>query len=258
MPSAISINYLSEAMIESPFPPTELALAEPNGLLAQGGDLSPRTLLNAYALGIFPWFGANEPILWWTPDPRLVLDPAKVHRPRSLKKFLSRSAWKITRDAAFERVISACASPRADQNGTWIHQDMIEAYCALHQLRYAHSIEVVDASGDLVGGLYGVRIQGIFFGESMFSRASNASKVALLALCHWCLHDDINLIDCQMPSEHLVNLGAELVTRKDFENRLCQAINRETVNADQCAAPWVSTQEDCASANNAVWAKDLV
>lgn len=245
-------------MTESPFPPTELALTEPNGLLAQGGDLAPGTLLNAYSQGIFPWFGPNDPILWWTPDPRLVLDPTRIHRPRSLKKFLKHCPWKVTCDVAFERVISECAAPRADQNGTWIHRDMRDAYCALHQRGYAHSVEVVDTAGNVVGGLYGVRIQGLFFGESMFSRVANGSKVALLALCYWCVRSGIGLIDCQVPSDHLLNLGAQLITRKDFENRLRQAINWETVDVGRSAEPWLSSPACCAGANNAVWAKELV
>ncbi|GMV30909.1 MAG: leucyl/phenylalanyl-tRNA--protein transferase [Rhodanobacteraceae bacterium] len=201
------------------FPPVEAALHEPNGLLAAGGDLRPARLLQAYAHGIFPWFSPGEPILWWSPDPRMVFPTGAMHVPRRLARWLRGCDWHIRADTDFAGVVHACAAPRAGQSGTWITPDMRAAYTKLHELGHAHSVEVY-AENDCVGGIYGVAIGRMFYGESMFSRASNASKVALLALaCR--LHDwGWPLVDAQVTSEHLQTLGAVALPRADFCRRI--------------------------------------
>jgi leucyl/phenylalanyl-tRNA--protein transferase len=199
------------------FPDVDYAMIQPNGLLAVGGDLSPERLLHAYRQGIFPWFSEGQPILWWAPDPRAVLLPAAIRISSSLRKTLRREVFEVHFDRAFPRVIQACAAPRAQQNDTWITGDMIAAYCALHERGYAHSVECWK-DGELVGGLYGVAIGRIFFGESMFSRVSDASKVALVALCQ----SGYELIDCQLPSDHLKRLGAIDLPRRTFMRLLHQ------------------------------------
>jgi len=169
---------------DAPFPPAEAALREPNGLLAVGGDLSPRRLLRAYRSGAFPWYGEGQPILWWSPDPRAVLLPERVRVSRSLRRTLRRGLFRVTVDRAFDAVIEACATvPRPGQDGTWITPEMAAAYRRLHRLGHAHSVEAWTRDGELAGGLYGVAIGRVFFGESMFSRRSDASKVALVTLC---------------------------------------------------------------------------
>lgn len=193
------------------FPDTDFALDEPNGLLAAGGDLSPERLLCAYRKGIFPWFSDGQPILWWSPNPRAVLYPEAFHVSRSLKRVLHRGVFQVTQDFAFSKVIRLCGGPRAVQDGTWITAEMIAAYTHLHRLGHAHSIECW-REGRLVGGLYGVAIGSVFFGESMFSIESNASKVALAALCD----QSYAIIDCQLPSDHLMRLGAVKTSRKAF------------------------------------------
>ena len=197
------------------FPPIESALDEPNGLIAAGGDLSPLRLLDAYRHGIFPWYCAGEPILWWSPASRMVFDTANVHVPRRLARWLRGCDWTIRADTAFADVMRACAAPRVHERGTWITPAMLDAYCGLHQLGYAHSIEVYD--GDmLVGGIYGIAIGRMFFGESMFSAAANGSKVALIALCR-VLHDwGFPLLDAQVASDHLCTLGAFEMPRARF------------------------------------------
>src|SRR5215468_6190433 len=167
----------------APFPPIERALREPNGLLAAGGDLSAERLLDAYRHGIFPWYSEGEPILWWSPDPRMVFATDRVHVSTRLRRWLRRCDWRIGADCAFATVVRACAAPRRGRAGTWITRDMFEAYRRLHELGHAHSIEVRDPGGRLVGGIYGVAVGTMFFGESMFSAATNGSKVALIALC---------------------------------------------------------------------------
>jgi leucyl/phenylalanyl-tRNA--protein transferase len=209
------------------FPSTSRALAEPNGLLAAGGDLSPATLLDAYRRGIFPWFNEGDPILWWTPDPRAVLIPEALYINRTLRKALKKSVLKLSVNRAFDEVIRACAAPRREQMGTWIHPDMISAYATLHRRGFAHSFEIW-SDDELVGGLYGLRLGDIFFGESMFSRVPNASKIALIALVHVSTLTDIALIDCQMPSEHLTSMGACLLPRTEFENILQQHIHTDS------------------------------
>jgi leucyl/phenylalanyl-tRNA--protein transferase len=200
------------------FPDPQFAETEPNGLLALGGDLSPERLLAAYRQGVFPWYSQGQPLLWWSPDPRLVLFPERLHLSRSLGKALRQTQAEIRFDHSFGQVIRACAAPRARQDGTWINPEMLAAYSELHRLGHAHSVEVWQA-GELVGGLYGIALGRIFFGESMFSRAENASKMALAGLVH-ALGNRLDLIDCQVRTLHLVSLGAEEIPRQDFLQRL--------------------------------------
>ena len=223
--------------MHNPFPPTSQALDEPNGLLAVGGDLEPSTLLCAYAQGIFPWFESDQEILWWSPDPRLTLRSDAIHISRSLKKAIRQCDWRLQYDTAFEDVVSHCA--HADRNqpeaGTWITPDMQAAYCALHDLGVAHSVEVYEAD-ILIGGLYGILLGDMFFGESMFSLQSNASKMAFVGLTKLCRDHGIEVIDCQVHNEHLVSLGAQTMPRKDFENHLRDAI--KTPMTDVFANPF--------------------
>jgi len=207
---------LDDTASDSDFPDPRLAETEPNGLLAIGGDLSVTRLLNAYRSGIFPWFSAGEPFLWWSPDPRLLLFPGKIHISRSLRKTLRRGSYRTTFDEAFSDVITNCATtPRQEQPGTWIINEMIDAYIELHHHGYAHSVEVWHEN-KLVGGLYGVAIGSAFYGESMFSLMSNASKIALVALARKLQHDGFHFIDCQMETPHLLSLGAETLSREKF------------------------------------------
>ena len=208
-----------------PFPPTSAALEDPNGLLAVGGDLSAARLLEAYQRGIFPWYEPGEPILWWTPQPRAVLRPAEFHESKSLRKFLKTNEWRVEYDLRFEQVINACAAPSPGREETWISDDMKAAYVELHRLGYAHSVEVID-NDRLIGGLYGVKLGRVFFGESMFSKESNASKVALHAICKKELLGPLSLIDCQMPNAHLQSLGMTLITRSEFEHILASEIKQ--------------------------------
>jgi len=201
------------------FPPVETALIEPNGLLAAGGDLSAERLLSAYRRGIFPWYSPGEPLLWWSPDPRMVLFPEEVRISRSLNRILKSPNYEIRLDSAFAKVIEACAAPREDGGGTWISAEMQTAYRRLHQLGYAHSVETwidLEGQGTLVGGLYGVAIGRVFYGESMFSRLSNASKIGLAHLCRFLERRGFVVIDCQMNTAHLASLGAREIPRQDF------------------------------------------
>lgn len=198
-----------------PFPPPSRALTEPDGLLAAGGSLTPRRLLRAYRLGIFPWYSPGQPILWWSPNPRLVLFPECVRISRSLRKTIRKGLFAVTADTAFDRVIEACAGPRAGNPGTWITPEMHRAYGRLHRLGHAHSIETW-RQGELAGGLYGVAVGRAFFGESMFSRASDASKVALVALALQLRRWDWAVIDCQVRTAHLSSLGAVDIPRATF------------------------------------------
>jgi leucyl/phenylalanyl-tRNA--protein transferase len=206
------------------FPPLEHALAQPNGLLAAGGDLSVQRLLAAYGRGIFPWFSESEPILWWSPDPRMVLYPAELRVSRSLRKSLRRDDYEIRVDTEFSTVIHACAEPRSNQTGTWISPAMIAAYCALHKHGYAHSVETW-REGNLMGGLYGVAIGRAFFGESMFSRATDASKLAFVHLVRQLERWQFGIIDCQMRTAHLASLGAREIGRAQFARALPQLVN---------------------------------
>jgi leucyl/phenylalanyl-tRNA--protein transferase len=197
------------------FPDPRTALAEPNGLLAFGGDLSPLRLLTAYANGIFPWYNENEPILWWSPDPRCVFDTDALRPNRSLRRTLRGKAWSVTVNRAFPQVMHACAAPRPGQYGTWISPAMIDAYAALHELGCAHSVEVWEEER-LVGGIYGVSIGRLFCGESMFSAQSGGSKLALCALAALLRDWGFPLIDAQVSNPHLLGLGAEEVSRATF------------------------------------------
>lgn len=202
------------------FPAPELA--EPDGLLAVGGDLSPRRLLLAYSMGIFPWFNAGDPILWWSPDPRCILEPGRLTVSRSLAKLLRRETFSVTFDRAFREVITSCAQVRqSGGEGTWITGEMLEAYCRLHEMGFAHSVECWQGEG-LAGGLYGVCLGRCFFGESMFHRAANASKVAFASLAHRLEAQGFELIDCQLPTLHLKSLGAGEIPREEFLRRLRQ------------------------------------
>lgn len=211
----------------APFPPAERALREPDGLLAIGGDLSPSRLLNAYRHGIFPWYGPGQPILWWSPDPRMVFDTATFRLPSRFRRSLRRLDWEVRFDTCFEAVIDACATiPRGGEAGTWITAEMRQAYLALHRLGHAHSVEVFSGE-DLVGGLYGVGIGRMFFGESMFSAASGGSKIALAALARRLAHAGCPLLDAQVANPHLQRLGGTPMPRIRF----LQALN------GLCAAP---------------------
>lgn len=198
-----------------PFPPVESALTEPDGLLAAGGSLTIKRLTDAYRHGIFPWFNEGDPILWWSPDPRAVLRPPLVHVSHSLRKRLRREAFLITIDRAFARVLDGCAAPRASDAGTWLSPAMRRAYEALHAAGLAHSIEVW-MDGELAGGVYGVAIGRMFFGESMFTRRTDASKIAMVRLCAQLDRWRFPLIDCQLETEHLVSLGAAALPRARF------------------------------------------
>ena len=207
-----------------PFPSLDFALREPNGLLAAGGDLSTQRLLEAYRGGIFPWFNPGDPILWWSPDPRMVLLPSEFKLSRSLHKTLKKRAFEIRIDTVFQTVMQNCAAPRQDQAGTWIGPQIITAYTQLHQLGIAHSIETW-RDGELVGGLYGLAIGRMFYGESMFSRATDASKIALAHLVQQLERWDFEMIDCQMNTAHLASLGAREIPRAEFIQRLGKLVN---------------------------------
>ncbi|MFP5403772.1 MAG: leucyl/phenylalanyl-tRNA--protein transferase [Gammaproteobacteria bacterium] len=213
----------------SGFPPVELALTEPNGLLAQGGDLSLPRLLDAYRHGIFPWFNPGEPILWWSPDPRMVLVPGEIRVTRSLAKRARNAGFELRVDSAFAEVMRACAAPRriqssGDAGGTWISPAMVAAYTRLFEAGYAHSVESW-REGRLVGGLYGVAIGRMFFGESMFSREPDASKVALVRLARQLQAWGFGLIDCQMETAHLASLGARTMPRAAFTAKVAELVN---------------------------------
>jgi len=200
---------------QAPFPDVEMAEREPDGLLAVGGDLTATRLINAYRRGIFPWFGDGDPILWWSPNPRTALFPEQLRISRSLYKTLRKGRFSATMDRDFDSVIQACAMPRGRDVGTWLVPDMIAAYRRLHGHGFAHSVEVWQ-DGILAGGLYGVAIGRVFFGESMFTRVSNASKVALVHLCRTLSDRGFRLIDCQVHTGHLIRMGAEQIPREDF------------------------------------------
>jgi leucyl/phenylalanyl-tRNA--protein transferase len=214
------VFQLTERII---FPPPELA--EENGLLAVGGDLSAKRLLLAYSKGIFPWYSAGEPILWWSPSPRLVIIPDEFKVPSRLSRFIKQKKYKVTMDHAFQQVITGCASAADRQDkGTWIDDDMIEAYTLLHEMGYAHSVECW-MDDELVGGLYGLALGKIFFGESMFSRQSNASKVAFVYLAEKLLEKGFDLIDCQLKTEHLMQFGAREIPGAEFQDLLAKSVD---------------------------------
>lgn len=217
------------------FPATEQALDDPNGLLAAGGALSPEWLLAAYRRGIFPWFSDDQPILWWSPSPRCVFFPDEISFSRSLRKTLRRKRYRVTFDQAFSEVMQGCAGPRADESGTWITDDMHHAYQLMHANGHAHSVEAWE-DGELVGGLYGVAIGRVFFGESMFHRATDASKVAFAHLIAQLQLWGCQLVDCQVSNPHLMSLGAQEIPRARFE----AVLQREVVRAP-FPTPWPST-----------------
>jgi leucyl/phenylalanyl-tRNA--protein transferase len=210
-----TLRWLSSADAADRFPPASQALTEPNGLLAAGGDLSPKRLLAAYRRGIFPWYEEGQPILWWSPDPRAVLRPESVKVSRSLRRSLNKGGFELKIDHAFDAVVAACAEPRRYTDATWITREMAAAYAHLHSMGWAHSFESW-RDGELVGGLYGVAIGRVFFGESMFTRATDASKVALVRLAEHLAARSFQLIDCQVASAHVATLGATSLSRADF------------------------------------------
>ena len=198
-----------------PFPPVEQALDQPDGLLAAGGSLTTRRLVDAYRRGIFPWFNEGDPILWWSPDPRTVLRPSQIHVSHSLRKKLRKESFLLTIDRVFTRVLDGCAAPRPGDSGTWLSLPMRRAYASLHAAGLAHSIEVW-MDGELAGGIYGVAIGRMFFGESMFSRRTDASKIAMARLAAQLDRWEFPLIDCQLETHHLLSLGAEQLSRRAF------------------------------------------
>ena len=222
--------YLLSEELSFPSP----RLADSNGLLAVGGDLSMERLVLAYQMGIFPWYSEETPILWWSPDPRLVLFPGDLHISRSLKRVVDKGVFGITFDTAFDRVISECAACRAKGDGTWIVPEMIAAYMKLHEAGVAHSVEAW-CGNDLVGGLYGVSLGKCFFGESMFSRVSNASKVALASLVSFVKKRDFDFVDCQVTNSHLLRMGAKEISRDAFLEMLEKSISGAT-----CHGNWKS------------------
>ncbi len=230
------ITWLNRASLT--FPPLHKALREPNGLLAAGGDLSAERLVAAYRHGCFPWYQDGQPLLWWSPDPRTVLLPNNLHISRSLRKVLRSNQFSVTFDRNFAEIIRACSEPRKDEDGTWITTEMQAAYFELHAQGYAHSVEVWHQD-KLVGGLYGIAIGQLFFGESMFSRMSNASKVGFVTLVNALKGAGFVLIDCQMPTEHLLSLGAASVSRAEFSEYLTNYL--DTTNSMQWLTPPLTT-----------------
>jgi leucyl/phenylalanyl-tRNA---protein transferase len=210
---------------DDPLPPVERALRRPNGLLAAGGGLSVARLVEAYSKGCFPWFNEGEPVLWWSPDPRMVLFPEELHVSKSLRKRLRRGGFTVTADTSFRAVVEGCARPRVLQSGTWITEEMIDAYVDLHEAGYAHAIETwID--GALVGGLYGVAVGRVFFGESMFARVADASKIGFVHLVEQLKRWGFGVVDCQMTTAHLASFGARELARTDFLARVATLTSR--------------------------------
>jgi leucyl/phenylalanyl-tRNA---protein transferase len=226
-----------------PFPPVEQALDQPDGLLAAGGSLTTKRLVDAYRRGIFPWFNEGDPILWWSPDPRTVLRPGRIHLSHSLKKRLRQQSFFVTIDGAFSRVLDGCAAPRPGDAGTWLSAAMRRAYVAMHHAGLAHSIEVW-MDGELAGGVYGVAIGRMFYGESMFTRRTDASKIAMARLAEQLVRWEFPLIDCQLETRHLMSLGAEAIPRRRFVTE----IDRLT---RQAAPHWVLDADLSGSADHA-------
>ena len=230
LPGSFVIPWLDA---DAAFPPLDAALREPNGLLAAGANLSPARIVNAYRRGIYPWYSEGQPLLWWSPDPRMVLFVDEFRMSRSLARRIRRREFEIRCDTAFDEVIASCAhAPREGQDGTWITQDMIDAYSRLHALGYTHSIEAWRDS-ELVGGLYGVALGNVFFGDSMFARATDASKVCLAALVAFLQQCGGGLIDCQQETAHLASMGARPIARKDFARKL-----RELIHSNRPPPGW--------------------
>ena len=228
MDNPVRLHWLDPRNPQQPFPAPALAMRDPNGLLAIGGDLSSVRLLRAYSQGIFPWFNPDEPILWWSPDPRAVLDPRRFHTSRSLARRLRKADFALSFNLAFRQVLDACAAPRARARGTWLSTEMKQSYFQLHALGHAQSIEVWQ-NGKLAGGLYGVSLGRAFFGESMFSRMQDGSKIALHFLCKQLVAWNCELLDCQVGSPHLAMLGAVELPREQFLSQLRTALE----NGDQ-------------------------
>jgi len=219
------ISWISSDDPPDSFPDIETAFDVPDGLLAAGGDLSRDRLIYAYSHGIFPWYDDGQPILWWSPDPRCVLRPEDLHISRRLQRSLRSGKIEIGFNESFDEVIAGCAEDRPGQDGTWITAEMHDAYRTLHAEGWAHSIEVW-SNGKLIGGLYGVAIDRVFFGESMFSRITNASKAAMLALCRVMIDHSFEILDCQVESPHLMSLGASLMPRSAFSSILRKSCSR--------------------------------
>lgn len=239
------IFQLNGTRHDTPFPDPAQAERDPDGLLAIGGDLHPERLMNAYASGVFPWYSEGQPILWWSPDPRTVLYPDKVHVSRSLRRQLRKGGLRLCFDTAFEQVVTECAAPRPDQEGTWLLPEMQVAYTQLHFQGVAHSIELW--RGDtLVGGMYGIGLGRAFFGESMFSRISNASKIVMVYLCERMRIFDYAFLDCQVFNPHLASMGAEDIPRPRFLKELQQAVGRV-----EDPLVWRSPVIDCSEMENA-------
>lgn len=237
------LPWALDARADAPFPPAETALREPDGLLAVGGDLTPVRLLNAYAGGVFPWFSDGQPLLWWSPDPRMVFRTDGVRLSSRFRRSLRANPWVVRADTRFAEVIAACATSfRPGQDGTWITDAMREAYVALHRMGHAHSVEVFEGER-LVGGIYGVAIGQMFFGESMFSAASGGSKVVLAALAHHLAQRGWPLIDAQVENDHLLSMGAEHWPRARF-----LALVREQVRRDAPAGSWTERFGEMAAA----------
>lgn len=220
---------------ESPFPPTDQALDYPQGLLAVGGDLSPTRLINAYRHGIFPWYSEDQPILWWSPEPRCVIYPQTVHMSRRLRRRYNQGHFFLTADQAFDAVIEACAEPRRDHEGTWITAEMKTAFIDLHKTGIAHSVEV-HLGDELVGGIYGIALGRMFFGESMFSKQKDASKIALVALCQQLHQWGYTLMDCQISNPHLLSMGAQEISRPEFNQHLAGASDPDIWGKEFCIA----------------------
>jgi leucyl/phenylalanyl-tRNA--protein transferase len=215
------LYWVRDNVIAGDFPPVSSALKEPDGLLAIGGDLAPERLLHAYSLGIFPWYNEGQPTLWWSPDPRWVLDPGLIKISRSLNKTLNRKIFRVTFDTHFSKVMAQCAAPRKNCHSTWITPDIMQGFNLLHRLGYAHSVECW-SDGMLAGGLYGIAVGRVFFGESMFSNRNDASKVALVTLARQLRTWDFRIIDCQVYSRHMEILGAMAMPRQKFSALLRQ------------------------------------
>jgi leucyl/phenylalanyl-tRNA--protein transferase len=209
----------------SPFPASIQALREPNGLLAWGGDLQPERLLNAYRAGIFPWYTENQPLLWWSPAPRCVIFPVDVYISKRTRRRYNSGQYTLTADRDFAGVIRACAEDRGDRGGTWITSGMLDAYTGLHRLGHAHSIEAWQ-DGQLAGGIYGLAIGAVFFGESMFTRQSDVGKIALIALCKQLERWSFGMLDCQLSNPHLMRMGAVEIPRQEFEQRLAEGVSK--------------------------------
>lgn len=228
------------------------------GVVALGGDLAPETLISAYAQGLFPWFNEDEPIAWWCPEPRCVIVPSDYQPSKSLRKQARRSRWQLTVNQAFDEVIHACSLPRSnglpEGEHTWIHQEMIEAYTELHRYGFAHSVEVWDENGQLIGGLYGLKIGHIYFGESMFHRASNASKLAFWGLMQLCIDSGVALVDCQLPNDHLLSLGATTLGRHQFLAQLERLLHKGAISWPiQPHQPMPVAQLDSSNGHSKFW-----